>query len=519
MNLYEISISSVNFTPLILSSSVCIDGYEAENALNGQGFMAERFVKPPVDLFIDFGFSFSVHQMDFLPCVGGQKSSGIEIYSATYLSGPQQQPQRPSCLQDFQNIPFRRLSRVIDNQKLKLSFCNLRRNGGTLNEGQWPDQDLCELRNAASCATDVVDCLRIRIIRTHSGTLPCLKNLVIIGEPNWRYLNPDLRADLKQAMRADFIRRQPVTEPSIAPPTQQKTTGLTILQEASRVSKEAAGAQVPDEFLDALTWQVMAVPVLLPSGHNLDLSTLEKYEQEEAKWGRPPNDPFTNVPFDKAIKAVPNIGLKSRIDQFLSRQKVVEAFVPRVLGSKIGNQTDDKQMPFGSSLQFAIRHGSYLLRGNEATTARDGVNSLKLLKPSGIHLCDKSDQILKEGTVGGEVPDDKRSNYSSDSSQISLNASSNDEMEKPKRMKLHEDRLRDSLDMELEKILGKSKRTKSTNHAHCLNCGLAVSGQRYKFPCEHFLCPPCMALVDQSSLRCSECQTAFNRSLVSLSHR
>lgn len=75
--------------------------------------------------------------------------------------------------------------------------------------------------------------------------------------------------------------------------------------------------EVPEEFLDPLTQEVMLLPMLLPSGVSVDSSTLEEYQRREATWGRVPNDPFTGVPFVPESQALPNPHLKSRIDRFL----------------------------------------------------------------------------------------------------------------------------------------------------------------------------------------------------------
>ncbi|XP_068560227.1 RING finger protein 37 [Cebidichthys violaceus] len=73
---------------------------------------------------------------------------------------------------------------------------------------------------------------------------------------------------------------------------------------------------VPEEFLDQITQEVMLLPMLLPSGVSVDSSTLEEHQKREATWGRPPNDPFTGVPFTSTSQPLPNPLLKSRIDHF-----------------------------------------------------------------------------------------------------------------------------------------------------------------------------------------------------------
>lgn len=49
------------------------------------------------------------------------------------------------------------------------------------------------------------------------------------------------------------------------------------------------------EFLDKITYEVMQIPMLLPSGHCVDRSTVEKLANNDALYGRPPTDPFTGT--------------------------------------------------------------------------------------------------------------------------------------------------------------------------------------------------------------------------------
>ena len=61
---------------------------------------------------------------------------------------------------------------------------------------------------------------------------------------------------------------------------------------------------VPPEFLDKITYDVMQVPMLLPSGHCVDSSTLEKLSNSDTLYGRPPTDPFTGIYTQMTLRAV-----------------------------------------------------------------------------------------------------------------------------------------------------------------------------------------------------------------------
>lgn len=65
------------------------------------------------------------------------------------------------------------------------------------------------------------------------------------------------------------------------------------------------------------------LPMLLPSGVSVDNTTLEEHQKREATWGRPPNDPFTGVPFSSTSQPLPNPHLKNRIDRFLLQKGIM----------------------------------------------------------------------------------------------------------------------------------------------------------------------------------------------------
>lgn len=58
-------------------------------------------------------------------------------------------------------------------------------------------------------------------------------------------------------------------------------------------SHPAAGRSTPERLLDEITFEVMEMPMILPSGHSVDQSTLDRLAQADAACGRPPIDPFT----------------------------------------------------------------------------------------------------------------------------------------------------------------------------------------------------------------------------------
>lgn len=107
---------------------------------------------------------------------------------------------------------------------------------------------------------------------------------------------------------------------------------------------------IPEEFIDPITCEIMIVPLLLPSGHNIDTETLEKHVNLESTWGRLPSDPFTGKVFSEACKPVPNSALKVRIDKFLLTSGLNMAGYGRTVGRdacvSLSKESDPNHSPF-----------------------------------------------------------------------------------------------------------------------------------------------------------------------------
>lgn len=119
---------------------------------------------------------------------------------------------------------------------------------------------------------------------------------------------------------------------------------------------DCSNVSIPEEFLDPITQEVMMLPMLLPSGVSVDNTTLEEHQKREATWGRPPNDPFTGVPFTSSSQPLPNPQLKTRIDQFLLQEGMMgrngmlgrngegeNLQTSRLVASKVGEQKSSCQ--------------------------------------------------------------------------------------------------------------------------------------------------------------------------------
>jgi hypothetical protein len=127
----------------------------------------------------------------------------------------------------------------------------------------------------------------------------------------------------------------------------------------------AISSEVPLEFFDELTHEIMKIPIKLPSGHLIDKSTLDKYLNEQNLIGDGiEKDPFTKVNFDANSKPVVDADLKSRIDRFMlernmvgreSNESVVKQSRKRKLStSPLKNKDSDKSYQRGSHKVFRL---------------------------------------------------------------------------------------------------------------------------------------------------------------------
>ena len=90
------------------------------------------------------------------------------------------------------------------------------------------------------------------------------------------------------------------------------------LREPSDHACSVSANHTPERFLDEITCELMQVPMMLPSGHVVDQSTLHRTQQSDWLYGRPASDPFTGIPFSEHHKAKFCSKLKLEIDEFCS---------------------------------------------------------------------------------------------------------------------------------------------------------------------------------------------------------
>ncbi|XP_041109427.1 RING finger protein 37 isoform X2 [Polyodon spathula] len=326
-----------HFRPSIYCNKVCADGYEVSNlisedlSLRRRGFRAEYFIRPPVHITLSFPFRTEIRRVDVDMMTGvtdrGQTSRGLEIFTSSTSCKPvSDSPESGSW-----NSPafsdkdiFTLLGKAVLKEHCQASFSHRGyRHRPPFHSGDPPALDCSlvqhqELWSKGPASLSSVTHLRICLSHTGGSCPMGLRKLEVWGQPS-RSCSQDV---IDRVLKAHLESQRTVPALLCLP-----------LPPATVQPLEANGtSDIPEEFIDPITQEVMTLPLLLPSGKVVDQSTMEEYERREAGWGRPPNDPFTGVPFSRHSKLLPHPSLKTRIDRFLLQLGDRQAMAVGVLG-------------------------------------------------------------------------------------------------------------------------------------------------------------------------------------------
>lgn len=132
-------------------------------------------------------------------------------------------------------------------------------------------------------------------------------------------------------------------------------------------------ATIPDEFLDCITFEMMSLPMVLPSGKVVDKSTLDRHSKSDESWGRAPSDPFTGVPFSANSKPILNAALKSQIDKFLlaNQHRSDTRSIARTVGT-----SSKRSAHFSKNLSSTNESTTYMVQKKIRSEALDSVATL-----------------------------------------------------------------------------------------------------------------------------------------------
>uniref|UniRef100_H2LFX9 U-box domain containing 5 n=1 Tax=Oryzias latipes TaxID=8090 RepID=H2LFX9_ORYLA len=314
-----------HFQTTVHCNKLCADGYEVTNlvsadpALRRRGFKFEYFLRPPLQVILKFGFQVELSRVDVelwpWGMDRGQACKRLEISTSSDLQncGPTDHKQLG---QKEQKKEFKLVSRCELRDETHVCFfhSNFRPRVPFLSLPPQPPENSrqVELWSRGLASLGAVTQLRVTVPFGGGGSSLGLKALAVWGQPASRCTAEEVErikriheSAQRQLSKPAFFGR-PVRQ---ATPPQQSTPRFVI---------------IPEEFLDPITQEAMLLPLLLPSGMSVDSTTLDEYQKREAGWGRPPNDPFTGVPFTPTSQPLPNPQLKSRIDRYLLQKGIIK---------------------------------------------------------------------------------------------------------------------------------------------------------------------------------------------------
>lgn len=543
----------------VTSDKVSTDGHECSNLISDnwqlrrKGFLAEHFIKPPVNITFEFPCHICIHYVFVTPCVGQQQSSHIELYSASKLL-PRALNRLHKPDSSFLSVgvsskseglvsagasgvtshssphifyPVSKIS-VTDGERIcfhnpKVCDINSSDTANTVS-----NQCRVEIRNFRSEIIAASSHLTLRIVRTVRGSTAAVSNIEIWGLPALSV--PSAIKDDIISKYISFINQSSVVKNTDTPAHKVSDTATPLI-DASSVS-EKIELEIPEDFIDPLTCEVMAIPMLLPSGKNVDLSTLDRYFNSEASYGRQPKDPFTGLQFSNTSKPIPNGALKARIDQFLMKHSndTATSAIPRtvragsslaVLGkrNKSGNSCDEVSSLISQNLKRQLLH----------TQTKDSLSENHEQKDSSLSRCQESKSVSQ--TIDQS---DKRIHASS--IKVSLGAlegqetivsSSNSCRNDDSSDHSHESLLKSSLNNALASVLGclpsyLTNVQSSSDIDLCSVCKKTLSRDTssYLIPCQHYVCRRCLTVSSsESSLKCGICEFSCSKSDVLRRHQ
>ena len=299
-----VKLEDVNLAQSSLGTSVTCDTVSSSvtpmEGLLGPGprtWMADAFIRPPVSLTLSLPVPVRLTRISWDTRLGSQASSFFEVLvSSTGDIGGQLRAGRGEARHG--RIEFRnpRLVTWTDSGEAHM---------------------LCTRDQRSALAR--VTAVTIRILRTEANTVPCLANIKLFGASSGLSEFKSVEMEIIQKSQ-NLENNSSSSQTSFFGGSSSEETRLDIPWGTSTFSSDVRISQddpdVPEEFLDPITQTLMLIPMTLPSGHNVDRSTIDRCGEMFASWGGQPRDPFTGRLFSESHRPVFNAALKERIDKF-----------------------------------------------------------------------------------------------------------------------------------------------------------------------------------------------------------
>ncbi|CAF2644660.1 unnamed protein product [Rotaria sp. Silwood2] len=271
--------------------------------LISNGFLIDPLQRPPIDIYIRFPFNIDIKHIYLSPSIGHHRSTLIEISVNHQIIDEKTSwlinSMNKSNILNVEQISFHRIVQILNEDEItqRIEIYDHDNEQSTNNTRKYRFSSYLHLIN---CST-----IKITIKRAWRLSSCALKYLQI-----WAILSNSIPNELK-------IKLQQI----ISPHSHELSSSSSTNDKNSSQSSSTKINDIPSEFLDSLTYDLMLIPMLLPSGNLIDRTTLEKCINEDIRWCRVPRDPFTLEAFTEITQPVVAQQLKIRIDQYLSEHQ------------------------------------------------------------------------------------------------------------------------------------------------------------------------------------------------------
>lgn len=478
--------------PEIKCSTISTEGYEVTNLIGvaNKGFLAYSCMKPPVDIDITFLCNIRINHILIWPSVGSQKSSGFQLYG--------------SNTNDF-NTPYTLLSTgflspsddgllfypsEVDPAKISVPPNFLKR----------------YIKISLRHLTMYTHVLRITICKTEKS-VPALGKIEV-----WGTVSPRCGKDVVASVHTLWTKPPAV----LTLPITECKTATTSANTTDNRQEDKGKFQVPESFLDPITWELMTQPITLPSGNVIDQTTLEKHEQNEAIWGRPLSDPFTGITFNEHRKPIMATALKSRIDKFLLDHSNLNEIknIPRVLGrnltSAIAGDRRIIEIPkcvLNKNLKRTVKDAKLdackQTMGNYLQQTKRYCHQLPAIVGSRSTANARSKQVIKISN-SSKLVHDKSHNHNKD--------------DKPERLIVTD--VDTFLDCNVKTLLSNIKHFSAPErvelHNTSIDCKCCNNSILYKLPCKHVICRKVLLSIENN--QCKYCGLFYKLSDIERIH-
>ncbi|XP_046412587.1 RING finger protein 37 [Neodiprion fabricii] len=464
--------------PEISCSTISTEGYDVKNLVNesSQGFLAYACIKPPINIDLTFICNVEISRVIVWPSVGSQKSSGFQLMAKSTTDT---------------GVPYSTLSNAY------LSAAQ----GGVIFYRRDINETLTCVPNgflqryikisdhhAVNKATN----LRLCIVKTENS-VPAIGRIEVWGRVA-RCCGRDVIAGVNSLWTQEHSPRIPTIDEIRESPTKK--------DDHDSLEKSNCAVEIPEDFLDPITYEVMVQPIMLPSGKIIDQLTLERHEQNEALWGRSPSDPFTGIPFGNTCKPIIATSLKARIDKFLIENSNDDNIkkLPRTVGRKISQVCDqlvgvEKTVCANSKSTVLKVKSSHTLKRNIPSNLTNSQHKLPVLV-----MCTKQSLDLTES---------KRTRLSKTPQHCTVSDDIDIEGDCARNISNEID---GDLELNVKSVLSGLKRFNGpkTREASGVpkGCSCCKSSILYKLPCKHVICRRVLTTVKLP--KCQHCGLSYS---------